>query len=112
MKSHFTILFTPNKPHGKTAPKFPTSSLVANPTKQPCPQYMRLGFAHGALETEYQAIVEQRRMINAVAITDETTGAPAETEQAIPLSVAAAEAAPPRTTPHTAASEEEQRSAH
>src|SRR5258707_13303620 len=92
MKSHFTILFTPNKPHGKTAPKFPTSSLVANATKQSCPQYMRLGFAHGALETEYQAIVEQRRMINAVAITDESIGETAKIEQAIPVSVVAGEA--------------------
>src|SRR5260370_25826008 len=92
MKSHFTILFTPNKPQGKTAPKCPTSSLVANATKQSWSQYMRLGFGHGALETEYQAIVEQRRMINAVAITDESIGETAKIEQAIPVSVVAGEA--------------------
>src|SRR5262249_25646688 len=92
MESYFAILLAPNQPHGKTAPKFATSSLVANAAKKPCPQYMRLGFAHGALEAEYQAIIEQRRMINAVAITDEGIGEPAKIEQAIPVGVVAGEA--------------------
>jgi hypothetical protein len=92
MESHFTILLAPNKSHRKTAPKFATSGLVANAAKQSCPQYMRLGFAHGALEAEYQSIIEQRRMINAVAVTDEGIGETAKIEQAIPVCVVAGEA--------------------
>src|SRR5258706_6039272 len=92
MESDFTIVLAPNKSHRKTAPKFATSSLVANAAKQSCPQYMRLGFAHGAFETEYQAIVEQRRMIDAVAITDEGIGETAKIEQAIPVGGVAGEA--------------------
>src|SRR5712691_429127 len=92
MESHFTIVLAPNKPHGKTAPKFATSSLVANATKQSGPQYMGHGFAHGAFETEYQAIVEQRWMIDPVAITDEGIGETAKIEQPIPVGVVAGEA--------------------
>ena len=52
----------------------PPSSLPAT--------HANFGFAHGAFETEYQAIVEQRRMIDAVAVTDEGIGETAKIEQA------------------------------
>ena len=48
---------------------------------------MQFGFAHGALQTKQQAIVEQRRMIDAIIVADERIGDAAEIEQAIPVRI-------------------------
>ncbi len=50
---------------------------------------MEFGLRHGALESEYQAIIEQPRMIDAVGITDEGIGCTAEVEQPVPIGVIA-----------------------
>jgi hypothetical protein len=44
------------------------------------------------LEAEQQAIIEHRRMIDAIGIADERVGETAEIEQAVPIGVVAREA--------------------
>ena len=52
---------------------------------------MQFGLAHRAFEAEHQTIVEQRWMIDTVAIADEGIGETAKIEQTIPVSVVACE---------------------
>src|SRR5215470_10221271 len=92
MKSYLTVILSPNKSHGKSASKFAARGLVANAAEKSCPQHMRFCLAHGALEAEYQTIVEQCRMIDAVAVTDEGICETAKIEQTIPVGIVAREA--------------------
>jgi hypothetical protein len=50
---------------------------------------MQLGFTHRTLEAEQQAIVEQRRMIDAVVIANQRVGDTAQLQQAIPIGIVA-----------------------
>ena len=52
---------------------------------------MQFGLAHRAFEVEHQTIVEQRWMIDTVAIADEGIGETAKIEQTIPVGVVAGE---------------------
>ena len=87
MKQDLAILFSPNEAHGQAAAQFPASSLVADASVQPCANDVQLRFAHGALQTQQQAIVEQRRMVDAVAVANESIGDAAQLQQAIPVGV-------------------------
>ena len=55
-------------------------------------QNVQFRFGHDALQSEDQAIVEKRRMIDAVAIADQRVGHAAEIEQAIPVGIIARQA--------------------
>jgi hypothetical protein len=92
MESHFAIFLTPDEADGKTATQLAASGLVANSAVEAGAQDMQLGFAHGALEAEQQAIIEHRRMIDAVGIADERVGETAEIKQAVPIGIVAREA--------------------
>ena len=46
---------------------------------------MELGFAHRALEPEQKAVVEVRRVVDAILIEDERVGERADLEQAVPV---------------------------
>jgi hypothetical protein len=52
---------------------------------------MKFCFTHGALQPEDQAIVEKRRVIQTIAVADQSVGQAAEIEQAIPISIIACE---------------------
>ncbi len=86
------ILFAPDEADGKAATQLAAGRLVANSAVEAGAQDMQLGFAHGALEAEQQAIIEHRRMIDAIGIADERVGEAAEVEQAIPIGIVAREA--------------------
>ena len=47
--------------------------------------------AHGALQAEKQAVVEQARVIDAVGVADQGIGETAEIEETIPVGIVAGE---------------------
>ena len=52
---------------------------------------MQLGLAHRALETEQQAVIEERRMIDAIGIADQCIGKAGEIDEPVPIGVIASE---------------------
>src|SRR5436309_8264958 len=87
MEENFAVGFTPDKTNGQAAAQLTASRLVADATFQPGADDVQLCFAHGALEAEEQTIIEQRRMINTIVVTDERIGEAAELQQTIPVGV-------------------------
>ena len=87
MEQNFAILFSPDEADGQSAAQFAASGFVADAAIQPGANDVQFGFAHRALEAEQQTIVEQRRMIDAIVVANESVGDAAEFEQAIPIGV-------------------------
>ena len=74
-----------HEPYRQTQRQFATPRLVEDPTTQTAPQQMQLGFAHGALQAKQQAIVEGRRIIDALFIEDQRVRVGAELQQLLPV---------------------------
>ena len=89
MKENLAVLLAPHETYGQTAAQFAARGLVADTAVQPGAQDMKFRLRHGAFQAEDQAIVEQSRMIDAVAIADQRVGDAAQIEQAIPIGVVA-----------------------
>src|SRR5260370_2624996 len=53
---------------------------------------MQLGLAHGALEPEQEAIIEEGWMIDALCIADQRVGEAAEVDEPVPIGVIARQA--------------------
>src|SRR5262245_33423343 len=53
---------------------------------------MQLGLAHCSFETEQQAVIEQRRVIDAVGVSDQCVGQSGEINEAVPIGIVASEA--------------------
>src|SRR5207302_1296051 len=87
MKEDFTILVSPNQTNRQAAAQFSASSLVADATVETGANDVQLRFTHRALQTKQQAIVKQRRMVDAVAIADKGVGNAAQLQQAIPVGI-------------------------
>ena len=87
MEQDFPILFSPNETDRQSPTQFPARSLVADASVQPRANDVQLRFAHRALQAEQQAIVEQRRMVDAVVVANESIGDAAQFQQAIPIRV-------------------------
>ena len=66
----------------------PENGVLARPGAQ----HVQLGLAHRSFEAEQQTVVEQRRMIDAVSISDQCVGQPGEIDEAVPVGVVASEA--------------------
>jgi len=92
MKQDFPIQFSPNEAYGQTAPQFPTSRLVADATVETSTDDMQLRFTHGALQTQQQSIVEQRRMVHTIVVADERVGDATEFQQTIPIRIVSGQA--------------------
>src|SRR6202035_4605168 len=86
-KAHLAILLAPDEAHGKAAPQLAACRLVADAAVEAGAQDMQFGLAHGALEAEQQAVVEQGGMIDAVAIADQRVGEVAEVDEAVPIGI-------------------------
>ena len=71
MEQYFAIFVSPDKPDRQSPAQLATSGFVADTTVQAGPQDMELGFTHGALEAEDQAIIELGGMIDPVVIADQ-----------------------------------------
>src|SRR5450432_786152 len=87
MKEDLAILFSPNEAHWQAPAQFTASGFVANAAIEAGPNNMQLRFAHGALQPEQQAIVEQRGMVDAVVVSDKGVGDAAKFQQTIPICV-------------------------
>ena len=80
------------KPDRQATPQFAARGLVADAAVEAGAQDVQLGLAHRALQPQHQAIVEQRRVIDAIGVADQRVGQPAQVEQAVPVGVVAGEA--------------------
>src|ERR1700740_2527083 len=92
MGPHFALFLPPDEPDGKAATQLAASGLVANAAVEAGAQDMQLCFRHCSFEAEQQAIIENCRMIDAIAIADQRVGDTAEIEQAVPIGIVAREA--------------------
>ncbi len=92
MKKYFAVLVAPDKAYGQTSAQLTAGSLVADPAIEAGANDMQLCFTHGAFESEDQAVIEKRRVIEPIAIADQSVGDAAEIEQAIPIGIIAREA--------------------
>src|SRR6516164_3949952 len=92
METNFAFLFSPHEAHWQAATQFAAGCFVANSPLQSRAQDVKFCLRHNTLQPENQAIVEKRRMIDAVAISDQSVGHAAEIEQAIPVGMVARQA--------------------
>jgi len=91
-ETNFAVAFSPHEAHGQATTQFAAGRFVANPSLQSRAQDMKFCLRHDALQAENQAIVEERRMIDAVAISHQSIGNAAQIEQAIPVGIVACQA--------------------
>ena len=63
MKTHFTILITPDQAYGQSTPQLAAPSFVPNAAVESRANDVQFCFAYRAFETENQSVVEQRRMV-------------------------------------------------
>src|SRR5437763_16021842 len=92
MEEDFPVLCSPAQAHRQAAAQFSARGLVADASIQAGPNDVELGFTHRALESQQQSIIEQRRMINAIVVANESIGDAAELQQAIPIRLVPPEA--------------------
>ena len=92
MKTYLAVLFSPHEPHGQAAPQFAACGFIANSTFESGAEDMKFCFRHDALQSEHQPIIKKRRMIETIAISDQSVGDAAEIEEAIPVSIVARQA--------------------
>ena len=89
----YTFLgFAPDKADRQSSAQFAARRLVANAAVEAGSQDIQLGFAHGALEPEEEAIVEKGGMIDAVGVPDQRIGEAAQLDEAMPIGVVARQA--------------------
>ena len=92
MEPDLAVRLTPEEPHRQAPPQLAPRGLVADAALEAGAQDVELGFRHRALEAEHEAVVEQGRMIEPVAIADQGVRHAAEVQEAIPVGVVAGEA--------------------
>ena len=85
MQQHLTILLAPNKPGRQTAAQFAPRRLVANAAFKTRPDDMQFRFAHGALESEQQPVVEPGRMVQNIGIANQRVRHGTQVEQTVTL---------------------------
>ena len=74
MKSDFAVGLAPDQPNWQAAPQFASGRLIADPAVEAGPKDIEFRFAHRALQSEQEAIIEQRRVINSVGVADQRVG--------------------------------------
>src|SRR5712691_12601948 len=89
MKTNVTVLFSPHEAHRQAAAQFAACGFIANAPLESCAQDMKLRFRHNALQSENQAIIKKRGMVEAVAVSDQRVRNAAEIEEAIPVGTVA-----------------------
>src|SRR6516162_11689994 len=91
-EANFAVAFPPYEAHGQAATQFAASRFVANSSLESRAQDVKFCLRHDAFQAENQAIVEKRRMIDAVAISHQSIGDATQIEQAIPVGIVACQA--------------------
>src|SRR5262249_31434027 len=91
VEADLTVLIAPDEADREATPELAASCLIANAAVEARAQHMQLGLAHRAFETEQQAVVEERRMIDAVGIADQCVGETRQIDEPVPIGVIAGE---------------------
>src|SRR5213593_4907216 len=89
METHFTILLAPNQSHRQFAPQLATLRFVPNTAVEPSPNDVQFRFAHRPLQAKNQSIVEQCRMVQAIAVADQCIGDGTKVQQPVPVGIVA-----------------------
>jgi hypothetical protein len=92
MKADLAILLAPYESDRQSAAQLATGGLVTNATIETSTEHIKFGLAHGALEPEQEAVVEERRIIDAVGIADQGVRESGEIDEAVPFSIVARKA--------------------
>jgi hypothetical protein len=92
VEADLAIGLAPDKADRQSSAEFTACCLVANAAVEAGPQHMKFGLAHGALEPEQEAIIEEGWMIDAICIADQRVGEAAEVDEAVPIGVVARQA--------------------
>ena len=61
------------------------TGLVQDASPQSSPQHVQLGLAHGALESQEEAVVEVRRVVHAVFVEDQRVSDRADLDESVPV---------------------------
>src|SRR5213076_3646364 len=91
MKQNLALGLTPHEAHRQATPQLAACSLIANAAVETGSEHMQLGLAHRPLQPEQQTVIEQRRMIDAVGISDQRVGEAGKIDEAMPVGVVAGE---------------------
>ena len=70
---------------GQLRTKLSSARLVQKPTAQSGPHHVKLGFTHGALQTEKQPVVEVCRIVDAVLVENERLSEGADFQEPVPV---------------------------
>jgi len=89
MPADLPLGLTPDQPDRQATAQLTAGGFVPDPPVEAGPQNVQLGFGHSALHAQHQAVVEQRRMIDAVGIGDQRVGHPGQVQQPVPVGVVA-----------------------
>src|SRR6202023_1102265 len=87
MKQDLAILFSPDEAHRQSTAQLAACGFVADTAVESGANDMQLGFAHRTLEAKQQAIVEQRGVIDAVVVANESIGDATQFQQTIPVRI-------------------------
>ena len=92
MEADLAVGLAPDKADRQPSAQLTARRLIANAAVEAGPQDMQLGFAHGALKPEQEAIVEEGGMIDAVGVADQGIGEATQLDEAMPIGVVARQA--------------------
>ena len=92
MPADLPLGLTPDQPDRQATAQLTAGGFVPDPPVEAGPQNVQLGFGHSALHAQHQAVVEQRRMIDAIAIADQRVSEAAEVDEAVPIGIVACQA--------------------
>ena len=81
-----------DQPGGRPEAELAGSGLLQLAPQQPRPDPVQLGFAHGALDPQEQAVVVLSRIIDAVLVDDEGVGQATDLDEAIPVAAGTGQA--------------------
>src|SRR5262249_50504823 len=92
VETNLAVLLAPDKADGQAAPEFPARRLIPNAAIEARAQNVQLCFAHCALQPQQQSVIEHRRVIEAVAITNQGVSEAGKIDEAIPFGIVAGQA--------------------
>jgi hypothetical protein len=93
---HLAVRLAPDEACRQATPQLSARRLVADAAVETGSEHVQLGLAHRGLQAEKQTVVEQRRMIDAVAIADQRVGKAGEIDEAVANGRCCAQGATPR----------------
>src|SRR5262249_59909743 len=74
METNRTIVSTPHESYGESSPQLAARCLVAETALEAAAQYMQFCLRHSPFQSQDQAIIEQSRMIHAIAVGEQGIG--------------------------------------